>query len=495
MNRRDFLKKGAGGFACLVVGSQLSWLAKSNAFAATQVPALNFTVTDAIKEMVTHEPGNNEATCYFWIYKEANLPPSCPGPIIFATEGEKIDVNITNELDEDHNFFIRGVTNSGRIAPGQTKHFSFDAPKAGTYLYYDRLNTPVNRVMGLHGALIVMPKQPLAGHKWTPYSDPTTRVQRLYDDFGDKSWWPGLAWEEGDVATNTPPFRQHVWLTHEASPVLFEEVGSYPPGLDYPAADFIAAFTSDPFLATTNDVRVEGDAQSPATTAFNRKPHFFTINGESGHFAHDNKTITPMYRIGEPTLVRILNAGLMDHSMHLHANHFFVTCINNRVCRNPLWLDVFHLPPMRTMDYTIPCMRPPDIPNVRGIGRPDPGLTTLTGGLTWPPLQEFDQFFPAEGTMRTSYDGVGEVDIAVRQSPLCYPMHDHSEPSQVAQGGNYNCGLMAGIYFIGDRNTPGQMDFPLDAEFEAMLSSGGSINGTCGPADNEPVVPPIILPE
>ncbi len=34
-------------------------------------------------------------------------------------------------------------------------------------------------------------------------------------------------------------------------------------------------------------------------------------------------------------------------------------------------------------------------------------------------------------------------------------MHDHSEPSQTAQGGNYNMGLISGINFTGDRNTPG----------------------------------------
>jgi hypothetical protein len=47
------------------------------------------------------------------------------------------------------------------------------------------------------------------------------------------------------------------------------------------------------------------------------------------------------------------------------------------------------------------------------------------------------------------------VNLAVRMSPLCYPMHDHTEPSQTAHGGNYNCGLISGINFIGDRNTPG----------------------------------------
>ena len=34
-------------------------------------------------------------------------------------------------------------------------------------------------------------------------------------------------------------------------------------------------------------------------------------------------------------------------------------------------------------------------------------------------------------------------------------MHDHTEPSQSAQGGNYGLGMMSGIHFIGDRNTPG----------------------------------------
>jgi hypothetical protein len=197
-----------------------------------------------------------------------------------------------------------------------------------------------------------------------------------------------------------------------------------------------------------------------------------------------------MYRIGEPAVIRILNAGLMHHSLHLHANHFYVTCINNTVSANPLWLDVFHVPPMRTVDYVVPFMRPPDIPNRRGIGRADAGLVTLSGGRTWPPTQELAEHFPPLGTMRQSLDGLGQVDIAVSQSPLCYPMHDHSEPSQVAQGGNYNCGMISGLVFLGDRNTPGQLNFPQDHEFEMMLAMGGSVHGTSPPNDSETTVPP-----
>ncbi len=59
--------------------------------------------------------------------------------------------------DEDHAFFIPGIYNSGPIAPGATVTGSFRPTRAGAYMYYDNLNNPVNRVMGLHGAFIVMP--------------------------------------------------------------------------------------------------------------------------------------------------------------------------------------------------------------------------------------------------------------------------------------------------------------------------------------------------
>ena len=62
---------------------------------------------------------------------------------------------------------------------------------------------------------------------------------------------------------------------------------------------------------------------------------------------------------------------------------------------------------------------------------------------------------PIPGRTGLAQDGVTVIDLAVRLSPLCYPMHDHSEPSQTAQGGNYNCGMISGMNVTGDRNTPG----------------------------------------
>jgi len=477
MKRREFLKLTAAGVATLFVG-RIPGLGVHNAFAADQ--SLEVTITEALKDMVTHNEVN-AAQCYFWIYKmKANgvdVPPDCPGPTICMLKGESISISITNTLDEPHSFYIPGmrpgdpaIYDSGRIDPGQTVSGSFTAARSGAVLYYDNLNEPVNRMMGLHGALVIRPTEKALGHKFTPYDSPSSNVQALYDAFGDPNIFPGLAWEEGDDATDTPPFRQYVWLAHEASPNLFAEVGNLPPGDIYDPDDFMDAFLRDPFSRTRN----------------NRLPQYFTLNGQSGAFGHFSPVITPMGRVGEPVVIHILNAGLWTHSMHLHANHFYVTSEDGVPHENPVWVDVYIVKPMARIDYTIPYMKPPDVPNLRGIGRPDtPPLGITSGRPVWPPFQELDLEFPEPGAS-LAFDMQGNViDLHQRMSPLCFPMHDHSEPSQTAQGGNYNCGLISGMYFIGDRNTPGHMDFPMEEDFAMMFRNLRGISST-GPAPGPP---------
>jgi hypothetical protein len=476
MERRDFLKFGAGGLAALVVGSKMPWM-DNRAYAA--VPALEFTITDTIKEMVTHN-AINTAECYFWIYKETNLPADYPAPTILATAGEVINIRIINALEQPHNFVIPGIFNSGIIAAGATVEAAFTVPlnRTGTHLYFDNLNRPVNRVMGLHGAFIVMPAAPVAGQKWTPYRTPTPQVQQLFNDLGSAAHWPGLAWEDASPDTLTPSFRQYVWLLSQASPTLFRDVGRVPAGEIFPAADFVQRFRRDQFSRNSHDLAQTSDI-----------PQYFTGCGQSGHFMHNNPVIVPMARVGEPIVLRVLNAGLMSHSMHIHANHFYIISVDGIVQGDPnpadpmlkgpgpIWVDTFTANPWGAAsskyDLLMPYMRPPDVPNSRGIGRGgsgDAALNSLAGQPVWPPVEEFDvRMFNT---------------IDQRQSPLCYPAHDHSEPSQSAQGGNYNCGVIGGQYFIGDLNIslprvninddpampllPPQT-FPMDEDFAMML--------------------------
>jgi len=504
MKRREFIKLSATGVATLYLSSHIPGLGVTDALAAN--PQLNVTITDALKNMVTHNTVNS-AQCYFWIYQMSfngvPIPPECPGPTLVAVNGDRIDITITNDLDEPHSFFIPGrlptdppLFDSGPIGPGQTFNRTFTATQSGAFLYYDNLNEPVNRVMGLHGALIIRPSAAAPGNKFTPYdaANVTPHVQNLFNDFGGTAHWPGLAWEQGvgvdpgpgvnPFTANSdyvPPFRQYVWLTHQASPNLFAEVGNLAPGVLYDPQKFMDAFLRDPF--------------SP--TKANRVPQYFTINGQSGFFGHFSPGVTPMGRVGEPCVVHILNAGLWTHSMHMHANHFFITSINGTVNDNPIWVDVYTVKPMDRIDYTIPYMRPPDTGNVRGIGYPDTPLTTINGRPCWPPVEEFALELPPKGAVfvppavpPTDING-NVVDLGQLMSPLCYPMHDHSEPSQTAQGGNYNCGLISGAYFLGDRNTPGHLNFPMDPDFAMMYrntrgvsGSGGSVTEPAGPPPN-----------
>jgi hypothetical protein len=232
-------------------------------------------------------------------------------------------------------------------------------------------------------------------------------------------------------------------------------------------AEFVNKFTQDPL-----------NLAAP-TADQNYRPQYFTLQGQSGHFSHNHPFICPNNRVGEPVVIRMMHAGLQTHSMHIHANHVWVTSINGVVQSNPLWVDTMTAHPLDTWEYTVPYMRPPDIPKVVGIGPmhvsipgvgfADTPLTCLANPLiagstphpVWPPTEELGMlvnaagvsqfFFPAQGSV------AGTTNIAVQLSPMCYPMHDHSEPTQTAQGGNYNMGLISGINFTGDRNALGSV--------------------------------------
>ncbi len=422
LNRRQFMKYGLGGIATLIAGSEIPWGFKNNAHAAWLIH--KFTFTDAIKDMVVSTPAV-PATCYFWCFKDDNQPlPSVPGPLIVAKQGDIVCIKLTNALDEPHAFFIPGlgagaspIVDSGPIPPGGTKTVMFVAPGPGTYLYFDNLNAPVNRVMGLHGALIVMTVVPAPGNRFTPYSNPTPNVQKLFNDLGSTPQFPGLAWEQGDPANGTAPFRQWIYLLHQADADLFGQVASLRPGVLFSPTQFVKKFF----------------------------PNFFTITGESSFFAHEDPTITPHQRVGEPGLLRILNAGLHTHSLHMHANHVYVLSINNVVQNNLQSVDTFSIHSLDRVDWLLPFVRPQDVPQ-NAAGEP---LATLNGGKTWPPVEELNVFFETLNGRR------------VRQSPLEYPMHDHQEYSNTTNGGNYSHGMLSGMIITGDRTLAGGIvDFP-----------------------------------
>ncbi len=388
MKRRDFLKMSSCGIAVVALGSGMMPLFGRAGHALDHSERLlDLKLTEVDAQMV------DRTLVYMWAFSAPELGPRIPAPVLIVQEGETVRLNVTNEIERggDHGFAVPGVFDSGPIPFGESVEVEFAAPKAGTYFYLDPFNAPVNRVMGLHGVLVVMPDT--VGNN-TPYSDSTPNVQRLFDELGTKGWSPGLG---SDHFPGHPwdPARTWVWLFNTVDPdkndlLDPERVGS---------VDFLsAAEFEDGYL-----------------------PRYFTLNGKSGFFAagHSDEghehvlggkldiqaELSPFGNVGQPALIRSLNAGLATHSPHPHGNHFYLLAENGTVRDNVWWIDTWSIAPLDRKDLLLPFIVPPEIG-------------------AWPPV---DELFP-----------------------LVYPMHCHVEMSQTAAGGNYPQGAVTHWQIDGD---------------------------------------------
>jgi len=382
VNRRDFLKFSSCGLAAVVVGSAGGWALfgkDSLAFAAST--RLDLTLVEADAEMVdgVQVPMWAFSSSLLSVDGVTPLGARTPGPILFATAGDTLRVRVRNEISGGgpHGFAVPGVVDTGPLAFGEETDVSFTAPAPGTYFYLDPFNEPVNRVMGLHGALIVLPS-PLGNG--TPFDAPTSQVRQLFDDLGTTAHFPGHPWDHD---------RNGVWVFNTIDPAKNQ-----------------AAFASVGPLA-------------PAAFLDGYLPSYFTLNGKSGFFgaqhgaaahsdghagSHDAQAHISLHgHIGQPLVLRTLNAGLMWHSPHIHGNHVYHLSSDGMVLENLQMVDTWALPPAGRRELLLPFIAPPDIP-----------------GNFW---------------QRTATGLNDEL------FPLIYPMHDHNEISNTAAGGNYPQGI------------------------------------------------------
>ncbi len=388
ISRREFMRYALVGAAALaggVVAGRYLPLGRQVIYGIRR----NLAITEALVQMV------DQTFVYHWAFEDlSGMPPmpSVPGPLIQAIEGEEVQLTVTNTLRDIHGFRVLGApgdVGAGiSILPGETKTIEFPAPEGGSYMYFDHINLPVNRVLGLHGPMIVLPEN---GN--TPYSKPTPNVQRLFNDLGTTGHFPGEPWK---------PERTRIWLFNSIDP-RFNEMAENGQPID-------AARFREEFL-----------------------PRYFTINGESGAFSSHNHHTVPSGRIGQPHLIRIMNAGMNSDSPHIHGNHVYLTARDDaaggrRVEENVRFVDTFTSESGELMDWLLPMRRPPDIPGDERV-----------------PLREL---IPEELALTLG---------GVRQSPLKYPMHGHNEVSQSAAGGNYPQGMVTGYEITGDLDG---VDFP-----------------------------------
>lgn len=367
MKRRKFLELGCAGTVVAAMSPGIAW---------SQGRTIDLTIEPVDNEMI-------DGTFVFMLAFFHN--GERPRPVIRAREGATLTITVRNLDSRPHAFAITGIPTASipPIAPGALASVTFVAPVGGSYIYYDPSNAPVNRLLGLHGAFISLPRlgTTLNGAP-TPYSRSrqTRAIRAVFDAMGQPPAFPGNKWNPTD------PERDKVWVISQTDPSL--------------------------------NARVErGESVDGTMVRSTFLPRYFHVNWLSGFDTADHNGTAPRDRSaarrigisgrqGQPTLIRTMNAGLVLHSLHIHGNHVFaLTDVETTETQNIIFetnvfeRDTWRLQPLDRRDVLLPLDRPRDIPREK-----------------WPPKDE--------------------------PFPLRYVVHCHTEMSQTAAGGSYPMGLV-----------------------------------------------------
>lgn len=295
MKRRDFLRAGTAGLTGSILASVglISWTPRAHAATINKT----LYITDGSVRQID---GTN---VYFRGYSDSSNTLNVPGESIIVQQGDTVNITLINTLNTSHNFIIDGMADSGRVQGGQTKTFSFTAGDPGTYMFYDNQNSNYNQLLGLHGAIAVMPQN------------------------SSNELYPG---------SNTF-VQQQFWLFHDIDPTWHDRLRR---GLT-PNTAYVPRY----FTLNGLSGRPPGapGAMDPAIDSM--------VDPRSALHGH----------IGDRTLVRILNAGLAAQSVHVHGNHMEWLSENGQN-RADVWKkDCLYLDGNRgTLDMIYPFEVPPD---------------------------------------------------------------------------------------------------------------------------------------
>ena len=192
-SRRQFLRTSAAGFfgAALVSRAQAASLPEAPIMdkPATQAPlappdgrpynpvvtlngwTLPWRMKNGWKEFhLVAEPVRRQIapgmTAYLWGYNGQS-----PGPTIECVEGDKLRIFVTNKLPEHTTIHWHGVLlpngmdgvgglTQPQIPAGKTFVYEFEMKKSGTFMYHPHADEMVQMAMGMHGFIVVHPKNP-----------------------------------------------------------------------------------------------------------------------------------------------------------------------------------------------------------------------------------------------------------------------------------------------------------------------------------------------
>ena len=295
MKRRDFLKFGSASAAAALTGTVglITWSPRAEA----QTIYKNMWITHGT---ITQPDG---VDVYFRGFSGTSGSLNVPGEELVMNAGDTIRLTINNTLNTSHRFVIDELGVNTWIPAGGTRTVTINASNPGTYVYYDSTGGMNNRLVGLHGALVVFP----SGQNITP------------------------------EAGRDMPKHHFVWLFHDIDPAWNNAIryGNNPPRNYVPRYFTLNGLVGRPPCAP--------GAMDPALDAM-----------------ADPRTAVHGH-LGDRTMIRCVNTGRAQHAVHCHGNHMEWLSSNGNQ-RSEVWLkDIIPLDANNgTMEFIFPFDPPPD---------------------------------------------------------------------------------------------------------------------------------------
>jgi hypothetical protein len=233
---------------------------------------------------------------FMWSYANADAPGNgnfqVPGPVLCVTQGQTVTVHLTNQLPEPVSIIFPGQTGVSPAAPagqfaaeapaGGDVTYTFVAGQPGTYLYESGSDQIKQVEMGMYGALVVRP----SGHP---------------------------DWAYGDASTAFDPAREYILVVNEIDPELHHAIETNSPNYDFNALhNRYFTVNGREFPDTIQDNGVSWLPHQPYGALVRVQPYSAATNSL-------------------PALIRMVNAGELNHPYHPHGNHLRLIAQDGRL--------------------------------------------------------------------------------------------------------------------------------------------------------------------
>jgi FtsP/CotA-like multicopper oxidase with cupredoxin domain len=256
-----------------------------------------------------------------------------PGPEIRVNRGDKVRVIFENKTDLNHTIHWHGMHVPWRmdgvpyvtqmpVMPGQKFIYEFVAEPYGTHFYHCHWGTVLHIQAGMYGSFIMEePDDPIK--KKFPYEREYTLIYSAHDiNFirNEMNVMLERMKERGYLMKNGR-FDKERFAVFDSKEELEEAIrkGYLPPYV----------------------VNRKAPSELP-------QPDWFTVNGKSYPY-------TPHLYIkkGENIRVRLINAGSLEHSLHLHGHDFWLVCDDGLPVPRPWQMNTVGLNPGKSLDIII----------------------------------------------------------------------------------------------------------------------------------------------